>query len=103
MAGATGDATLRKRGAGSATNSPEKNSKSPIAKLDKDIPEDKTVLSAAAASLDANAGFKIAFWVLCALALVTRLWGIHDPAKVVFDEVHFGKVCLSIIVCCARA
>jgi dolichyl-phosphate-mannose-protein mannosyltransferase len=41
--------------------------------------------------LDADAGFKIAFWVLCALALVTRLYGINDPAKVVFDEVHFGK------------
>ena len=43
------------------------------------------------ASLDSERAFHYAFVVITALAFITRLWRIHDPAQVVFDEVHFGK------------
>lgn len=35
----------------------------------------------------------IVFSVITALAFITRFWGISHPNQVVFDEVHFGKVC----------
>lgn len=38
--------------------------------------------------------FKLAFAIITALAFITRFWGIGHPNEVVFDEVHFGKVCL---------
>lgn len=38
--------------------------------------------------------FKVALGVITALAFLTRFWGISHPDQVVFDEVHFGKVCL---------
>ena len=37
--------------------------------------------------------FKVALGVITALAFLTRFWGITHPDQVVFDEVHFGKVC----------
>ena len=37
--------------------------------------------------------YKVALVVLTALAFVTRFWNIGHPNEVVFDEVHFGKVC----------
>lgn len=37
------------------------------------------------------------YWVgmafMTMLAFLTRFWNIHYPDEVVFDEVHFGKVC----------
>jgi len=39
--------------------------------------------------------YKIVFTVITALAFLTRFWGISHPNEVVFDEVHFGKVCCS--------
>jgi dolichyl-phosphate-mannose-protein mannosyltransferase len=36
--------------------------------------------------------YKIALFVITALAFVSRFWGISHPNEVVFDEVHFGKV-----------
>lgn len=38
--------------------------------------------------------YKIGLVVVTALAFITRFWGITHPNEVVFDEVHFGKVCL---------
>ena len=38
--------------------------------------------------------YKIALAIITALAFVTRFWGISHPSEVVFDEVHFGKVCI---------
>ena len=37
--------------------------------------------------------YRLAIVVLTLLAFVTRFYGISYPAEVVFDEVHFGKVC----------
>lgn len=37
--------------------------------------------------------YKVTLAVITALAFVTRFWGIGHPDQVVFDEVHFGKVC----------
>lgn len=36
---------------------------------------------------------KIAFTIFTVLGFLTRFWGISHPDQVVFDEVHFGKVC----------
>lgn len=38
----------------------------------------------------------IAFSVITTLAFITRFWGISHPNQVVFDEVHFGKVCRAL-------
>lgn len=38
--------------------------------------------------------FKLALLIFTALAFVTRFWGLGHPDQVVFDEVHFGKVCV---------
>ena len=37
--------------------------------------------------------YKLALIVITSLAFVTRFWGLGHPNEVVFDEVHFGKVC----------
>ena len=37
--------------------------------------------------------YKLALAVITALAFVTRFHNIGHPNEVVFDEVHFGKVC----------
>lgn len=50
---------------------------------------------AKAAKADSEIEYKIAGVVITALAFLTRFWGIHHPNEVVFDEVHFGKVCSS--------
>lgn len=36
--------------------------------------------------------YKLALFIITAIAFVTRFWGINHPNEVVFDEVHFGKV-----------
>ena len=38
--------------------------------------------------------YKLAISVLTILAFISRFWGIRHPDQVVFDEVHFGKVCI---------
>ena len=37
--------------------------------------------------------YKLGFAIVTLLAFATRFWGISHPNEVVFDEVHFGKVC----------
>lgn len=37
--------------------------------------------------------FKVALAVITVLAVITRFYGLSHPDQVVFDEVHFGKVC----------
>lgn len=39
-------------------------------------------------------GHKLALFVVTVAAFITRFWKISHPNQVVFDEVHFGKVCL---------
>jgi len=41
--------------------------------------------------------YKLALGIVTVLAFVTRFWGITHPDQVVFDEVHFGKVCNSYV------
>lgn len=41
--------------------------------------------------------YKVALLVITALAFATRFYGISHPDQVVFDEVHFGKVCLQTV------
>ena len=43
--------------------------------------------------------YKLALAVITVLAFVTRFWGISHPDQVVFDEVHFGKVCHEDTMC----
>ena len=40
--------------------------------------------------------YKLALSVITMLAFITRFWGISHPNQVVFDEVHFGKVCIFV-------
>lgn len=46
-----------------------------------------------ASGITAEWDYKVALTIITALAFATRFWGIGHPNEVVFDEVHFGKVC----------
>lgn len=37
--------------------------------------------------------YRLAMTIITVLAFITRFYKISYPAEVVFDEVHFGKVC----------
>lgn len=37
--------------------------------------------------------YRLAMAILTALAFITRFYKISYPGEVIFDEVHFGKVC----------
>ncbi|KAI8905429.1 Dolichyl-phosphate-mannose-protein mannosyltransferase-domain-containing protein [Gorgonomyces haynaldii] len=50
-------------------------------KEEKEIPKKK----------ESQLGFRIAFVIVTLLSIVTRVWMLHHPDEVVFDEVHFGK------------
>ena len=41
--------------------------------------------------------YKLALVIITIAAFATRFYGISHPNQVVFDEVHFGKVCLPIL------
>lgn len=41
--------------------------------------------------------FKLTAVALTLAAFATRFWGLSHPDQVVFDEVHFGKVCQSLM------
>jgi dolichyl-phosphate-mannose-protein mannosyltransferase len=61
-------------------------------------PRDAELDALVKANLDGNASgpewdYRLAISVITVLAFVTRFWGIGHPNEVVFDEVHFGKVC----------
>ena len=63
------------------------------AELDKLVKHNKAAAGAAAGS---ERDYKVTFGFITVLAFVTRFWGISHPDEVVFDEVHFGKVCPSL-------
>lgn len=42
---------------------------------------------------DKERDYQVGLLLITALAFLTRFWGISHPNEVVFDEVHFGKVC----------
>ena len=54
-------------------------------------PQKEKLISSSSASADSEAAFDFFFTVITVLAIITRLYKIHDPNQVVFDEVHFGK------------
>jgi dolichyl-phosphate-mannose-protein mannosyltransferase len=41
--------------------------------------------------------YKLALAIITVLSFLTRFWGISHPNEVVFDEVHFGKVCIDLL------
>lgn len=43
--------------------------------------------------------YQLAFVIVTLLAFATRFYKINYPNEVVFDEVHFGKVCIEL---CSR-
>ena len=54
-------------------------------------PQNLKLLSSSSSSSDSEAAFDFFFTVITVLAILSRLYKIHDPNQVVFDEVHFGK------------
>lgn len=54
------------------------------------------LLTASAPTNNSDLQYKIALAVITTLAFVTRFWGISHPSEVVFDEVHFGKVRITL-------
>ena len=55
----------------------------------KDSRKDSTITEVVTSEWD----YKLALAVITLSAFITRFWGIGHPNEVVFDEVHFGKVC----------
>lgn len=75
----------------------------------RDVPEPVTSeprKGAAEAPVAAKPPSEWDYWVgmavMTALAFLTRFWNIHYPDEVVFDEVHFGKVCSWVEFYCLR-
>jgi dolichyl-phosphate-mannose--protein O-mannosyl transferase len=54
-------------------------------------PHKVKLISSSSASADSEALYDMFFTIITVLAIFTRLYKIHDPNQVVFDEVHFGK------------
>lgn len=54
-------------------------------------PQKEKLISSSSASADSESAYDFCFTVITVLAIFTRLYKIHDPNQVVFDEVHFGK------------
>ena len=70
----------------------KKSPQSPAQSEDGDVNgilKDSTITEAVTSEWD----YKLALAVITLLAFITRFWGIGHPNEVVFDEVHFGKVC----------
>ena len=70
-------------------------------------PDDLDTLAAAVAASSpgkktggAQREYQLVGFLITALAILTRFWGISHPDEVVFDEVHFGKV--SLVSCLSR-
>lgn len=86
----TPQGTLRQRNVGAATKKPKDGASS-------DVELDKLVKAAtASSSASSDRDYKAVFVIITGLAFLTRFWGISHPNEVVFDEVHFGKVCLPL-------
>lgn len=69
--------------------------KSPVPTASPGSPEidskDKAIQKRSKKPTQAEYGIGLA--CITGLAFLTRFWGISHPNEVVFDEVHFGKVC----------
>lgn len=73
----------KKDAAAASTSGPD----SDLDSLAAAVAANKPVSKAAGAQRD----YQIVGFLITALALLTRFWGISHPDEVVFDEVHFGK------------
>jgi len=62
-------------------------------KIEKSQDDLKDVLVSVQKKASNDLDYKIAIGVITFLAFATRFTGISHPNEVVFDEVHFGKVC----------
>lgn len=71
-------------------NVPGKKNFSPAA-VEEEL--DKLAKASKAPSTGGQLEYKLALFVITVLAFVTRFIGLSHPDEVVFDEVHFGKVC----------
>lgn len=78
----TADTSLRQRG--------QKDKQKANGKLKDDV---DALLNSAKDSAVSEWDYKLALGVITVLAFITRFFGISHPDEVVFDEVHFGKVC----------
>jgi len=85
--------SLRQRNVGG----PSKKSKDDTSS---DVELDKLVKASKAAPAGSERDYKIVLFFITAMAFLTRFWGISHPNEVVFDEVHFGKVCSRRILSC---
>ena len=84
--------TAKKRG--SSPGSPGPRQEDDDSAVNKALTKAKTE---AAKVKESTIGHSIAMTVITILAFVTRFWKLSHPNQVVFDEVHFGKVCCVII------
>jgi hypothetical protein len=83
---ATPNSSLRQRGG-------QKDLSKSNGKVDKvDELLDSTIASTKEAA-PSQWDYKLALALITLLSILTRFWGISHPNEVVFDEVHFGKVC----------
>lgn len=78
----TADTSLRQRG--------QKDKQKANGKLKDDV---DALLNSAKDTAVSEWDYKLALSVITVLAFITRFFGISHPDEVVFDEVHFGKVC----------
>lgn len=63
-------------------------------KIEKAQDDLKDALASAQKSITDEWDYKVAISIITFLAFLTRFIGISHPNEVVFDEVHFGKVCM---------
>jgi dolichyl-phosphate-mannose-protein mannosyltransferase len=78
--------SLRKRGGA-------KKDVAELAPAEASARQDTPVSVKAATKPPSEWDYWVGMFVMTALAFVTRFWMINYPDEVVFDEVHFGKVC----------
>ncbi|KAI4245012.1 MAG: hypothetical protein L6R42_010290, partial [Xanthoria sp. 1 TBL-2021] len=53
--------------------------------------EFQAIQQSAKTAISSEWDYKLALFIITAIAFITRFWGINHPNEVVFDEVHFGK------------
>lgn len=71
----------------------QKDKKQANGKVDKAQDSLDEILESTKHAATSQWDYKLALAVIILLSFVTRFWGISHPDQVVFDEVHFGKVC----------
>ena len=90
-ASSTPQGSLRHRNVAGSSNPKKKDGASSDSDLDTII---KAKTLTAKKTTGSQREYQITAVLITALAFLTRFWGISHPDEVVFDEVHFGKVCL---------